>query len=1078
MNNNIIKSEQLLTKILKQTTAMWNIKQYSSTLLILIFTLITSQQLCAQTPAGNQVSGTISSAQGEPLASVSVKEKGTSNGTATDAQGHFSIQVRTSNATLVISSVGFTSREVALQGRSTVSISLEPDPKALQAVVVVGYGVQSRRNLTGSIASVSGKDIDEVPLPSVDAMIQGRASGVQVTTASGAPGAGVQVKIRGNTSINAGNDPLYVIDGVPIRNQSFGEGITGPEGAPNPMADINPNDIASIEILKDASAAAIYGARAANGVVLITTKRGTRGATKFLFSNYTGIQQTPRQIPLLNGDQVKTFLLEAVTNAGGNLNNEQALMDDPKRSDYELYNNNTNWQNGVLQRALIQNYNLSMQGGESKTRYAFSLGYFDQEGVIIESRYKRFTSRFNLDYEVSKKLRIGNSISFTRAGGNRQYNKDAYETALQKLPYFPMYMQDSLGNDIPGLYFTGDWRGNPLPMARTLKNDTYTNRFIGNVYGEWDIIQGLTLRTSFGTDFSGYREKTFRPKSAIVNSFREASEQYTEDLSWLNENILTYNKSINDKHNVTALVGYTQQQTKWDRIRAAGRNAPSDLITTLNASAQIDAATSNISRWAINSLLSRFSYIYDDKYSIAASIRRDGSSRFGENNRYAVFPSVSGFWRASAEPFFEGIRALSDLKFRASWGKTGNQNIGDFLSRARYGVVGQYNGVAAISPLNFAVPDLSWETTTQFDAGLDVSFFNNRLTFVADYYIKNTTDLLVEVQLPTSSGFVTSLQNIGSTQNKGIELGVWAKIINKGPLTWDANFNISHNNNIVTKLPGGKDIIQFAWIYSGIAREGGQLGTFYAWKHLGVFSRDEDAYLTEVGKGANGVPLYDFVNNVPGSQPAKDANGNPKVLRNLSSGGVAFRGGDVIFQDINQDGVINNDDQQIIGRAQPKLFGGITNNFTFKGFDLNIFMQFQTGNDVVNAARRGLENMQDHTNQSIAINRRWRKQGDITDIPRAVYRDDIGNSRFSTRWIEDGSYFRMKTITLGYNFTQPLVKRAFTSARVYVTTQNLFTFTEYKGVDPEFTGGVIVGGIDWSTFPQPRTVTIGVNLGF
>jgi TonB-linked SusC/RagA family outer membrane protein len=1064
----------------QQMFAVHKLKQHIATLLLLLIMAGAMQQTAfGQETSGAKVTGKVSAAQGEALAGVSIKEKGVSNGATTDAQGNYAIRVSNPNATLIFSYVGHTSKEVALQGRTSVNVSLEGDAKSMQAVVVVGYGTQSRRDLTGSISSVSGKDIDEVPVPSVDAMIQGRASGVQVTTASGAPGAGVQVKIRGNTSINAGNDPLYVIDGVPIRNQAFGEGITGPEGAPNPMADINPNDIASIEILKDASAAAIYGARAANGVVLITTKRGTRGATRINVNNYFGIQETPRQIPLLNGDEVKTFLLEAVTNAGGNLDNEQNLMDDPTRSDFELYNNNTNWQDGVLRSAKIQNYNISLQGGESKTRYAFSLGYFDQEGVIIESRYKRFTSRFNLDYDISKKFRIGNSLSFTRAGGMRQYNKDAYETALQKLPYFPMYMQDSTGKDVPGLYFTGDWRGNPLPMARTLTNDTYTNRFIGNVYAEWSILPNLVFRTNFGADFSGYREKTFRPKTAIVNSFREASEQYTEDLSWLNENTLTYNQTFNSKHKLTALIGYTQQETKWDRLRAAGRNAPSDLIPTLNASAQIDYATSNISRWAINSILSRFTYIYDDKYSVAASIRRDGSSRFGQNNQYAIFPSVSGFWRVSGEPFMERLPAVSDLKFRASYGQTGNQNIGDFLSRARYGVVGQYNGISAVAPLNFAVPNLSWETTTQADAGADLSLFNNRLTFVADYYVKNTSDLLVEIQLPTSSGFTTSLQNIGSTQNKGVELGIFGKLITKGAFLWDANLNLSHNNNIVTRLPSGKDIIQFSWIYSGIAREGEQLGTFYGWKHLGIFSRDEDAYLTEVGKGTDGNTLYDFVGNVPGSQPAKDANGNPMVLRNLNSGGVAFKGGDVMFADLNQDGVINNDDQTIIGRAQPKLFGGINNNFSYKGFDLNVFMQFQYGNDVVNAARRGLENMQDHTNQSKAITRRWRKQGDVTDIPRAVYRDDIGNSRFSTRWIEDGSYFRMKTITLGYNVPQQIMKRiSFTSARVYVTSQNLFTFTKYKGVDPEFTGGVIVGGIDWSTFPQPRTVTFGLNVGF
>ncbi|MDB5262720.1 MAG: SusC/RagA family TonB-linked outer membrane protein, partial [Adhaeribacter sp.] len=788
--------------------------------------------------------------------------------------------------------------------------------------------------------------------------------------------------------------------------------------------------------------------------------------------------EAPRQIPLLNGDQAKTLLLEMEANIG-NPAAAPELRDDPTRPDFELYNNNTNWQDGVLQRALIQNYNLSMQGGEAKTRYAFSLGYFDQEGVIIESEYKRFTSRFNLDYEVSDKIRFGNSISFTRAAGNRQYNKDAYETALQKLPYFPLYQQDTLGNNIDGLYFTGDWRGNPLPMARTLKNDTYNNRLIGNIFAEWDIIPHLTFRTSFGADYTGYREKTFRPREAIVNSFREASEQFTEDLSWLNENILTYSRTFNTKHNLTALVGYTQQESKWDRLQARGRNAPSDLISTLNASAQIDAATSNISRWGISSILSRFSYIYNDKYSIAASIRRDGSSRFGANNRYAVFPSVSAYWRVSAEPFMASLPAVSDLKFRASYGQTGNQNIGDFLSRARYGIVGQYNGVASIAPLNFEVPNLSWETTTQADLGVDLTLFTDRLTLIADYYVKNTSDLLVEIQLPTTSGFNTSLQNLGSTQNKGIELGLAGKILTGG-FKWDANFNISHNNNIVTSLPGGKDIIQYSWIYAGIAREGEQLGTFYGWNSLGVFSRDEDAYLTNIGKDdQTGRALYDFVGNVPGSEASKDANGNPIVMRNLSSGGVAFKGGDMRFEDVNKDGVFNNDDQKIIGRAQPNYFGGITNNFSYKGFDLNVFLQFQAGNDIVNSARRSLENMTDATNQSIAVTRRWRKQGDETDMPSAVYRDDIGNARFSTRWIEDGSYMRLKTITLGYNLPSALVQRTFiNSARIFATTQNLLTFTKYRGVDPEFTGGVIVGGIDWSTFPQPRTLTLGVNIGF
>jgi TonB-linked SusC/RagA family outer membrane protein len=1035
---------------------------------------------------GVTVKGKITSSTGETLPGVSIVVKGTTTGTVTDVEGDYSLNVPDPNSTLVISYVGFLTEEEPINGRTTINVQLAQDVKTLSEVVVIGYGAQSRRDITGSIASVKGEDIKAVPLPSVDALLQGRAAGVQVTTSSGAPGAGVQVKVRGNTSINAGNEPLYVIDGVPVRSQSFG-GELAQGGNSNPMADINPNDIESIEVLKDASTAAIYGARAANGVVLITTKRGAQGATQVDFSHYTGVQRSPRRLPLLNGAEAKTYMIESRINFGENTFEDwPQLFDDPTREDYHYYNNDVDWQDIVLRNAVIQNYNLGLRGGENKIKYAVSAGYFDQEGVVINSDYKRFTARINLDYALSKKVRFGNSLSFTRSHAKRldiggEYNRAPYNMALQALPFFPIWQQDSLGVDQEGQYYTGlVWgRGNPLAMANQLKNDMFTNRMIGTIFGEYDIIPGLTFRTSFGIDYGGVRENRFTPREAISNGQREAVAQNTEDLTWLNENTLTFNRTFNERHSFSALLGHSQQESKWDRLRAAGRNAPSDDIETLNMSAQLDEVYSYVSRWGISSVFGRATYIYNDKYSVSANLRRDGSSRFGAKNKIAVFPSVSGYWRVSAEPFMQGLTFVNDLKFRASYGQTGNQNIGDFQARARYGNAGNYMGIGGIAPENFEVSDLSWETTTQFDLGLDLSLLNNRLTFITDYYIKTTSDLLIALQLPSTSGFATSLQNVGKTQNEGVELGILGRVLT-GKLKWDVNFNIAHNNNIVKELPEGKDILQTEWIYTGLAREGQQLGTFFGWEALGVFSRDEDAYLTQIGTDANGKPLYDLAGNVPGGEVALDADGKPMSLRNVSQNGEKFNGGDMIFRDTNRDGVIGDDDRFIIGRAQPKFFGGFNNSLSYGGFDLSFFFQYQYGNDVMNNMRRNLEGMESENNQSAAIQRRWRKQGDVTDMPKAVFRDPKGNARgSSTRWMEDGSYLRLKTITLGYNLPESLLKRTFIkSARFYTTGQNLLTFTKYRGVDPEFTGGIIVGGIDWATYPQPRMITLGLNAGF
>ncbi|MGK7396485.1 MAG: SusC/RagA family TonB-linked outer membrane protein [Candidatus Cyclobacteriaceae bacterium M3_2C_046] len=1021
--------------------------------------------------------------QSVPGANVVVK--GTTIGTVTDIDGNFTLTIPEDAQTLVVSYVGYTSEEVSIGNKTNFSINLMPDITQLQELVVVGYGQQERREITAAITSVKSSEIEDVPLPSFDQMIQGRAAGVHVVS-SNVPGGGTQIRIRGNSSINAGNEPLYVVDGVPILSDNTDNQLDGGQRGGNPLSYLNPNDIASIEILKDAAASSIYGARAANGVVLITTKRGTSGSTTINARVYTGFQSFTRQLPMITGPQAKTLIVESISNNPAE--NPPSFLFDPSHQDYQFYNNDTDWVDAVVNEngGRITDYNVSLRGGSDNLRFAGSIGYFDQKGVIIDNTFQRISTGTNLDYDISPKVRVGTSLRLAREINDR--DNGVYGAAVRTLPYNALWKQDSVGNDVVGVWPDQTHQStHPLKQAARL-NNLYTNRIINNTYLEWDIVPGLNLRTSFGVDSRDESEERFNPGFNDNNPARTAQAQKIEHLTWINENILSYNKTFNEVHSLSALAGMSMQETKVDRLRAEGRGASADIITTLNASAvpnpfNVSGANfpgiySYISNWGIMSFFGRVNYNYNDKYLASFNIRRDGSSRFGPKNKWAVFPSGSVGWRVSSEPFFEGMTSVvDDFKIRGSFGQTGNQSIGDEAAYATYGTGYGYLGVPGVAPESVAVPTLSWESTTQTNIGIDLTIINNRVTFVADWYRKVTDDLLMALQLPESSGFSNSLQNFGQILNTGYEFQLIANILDRD-FKWNVNANIAFNENSVKSLPGGKDLIQSTGglkPFFGVAKEGELLGNFYGWTADGVYAYDEDAYLVQVGE-RDGDPIYDFANSP--EEATLDGNGNPMVLRN--AGGYAFQGGDMIFRDWDQNGVINNDDRTVIGRSQPKFFGGFNNTFAWKGIELNMFWQYQYGNDIMSYFRTQAEGMWNWANATTIVLNRWRKQGDVTEVPKAVFRDDdANNARVSSRFLEDGSYMRLKNVTLSYQLPNTLLDNTFIkTARVYMSGNNLLTFTRYLGNDPEQFSGGIIGGIDWSIYPVSRTITFGVDVNF
>ncbi|MBT1707593.1 TonB-dependent receptor [Fulvivirgaceae bacterium PWU5] len=985
------------------------------TLLFLIFAFL-SQIAWAQE---RTIRGKITNAEdGSPLPGVSVVVQGTNRGTVTDVEGQYRLPVADGDAVLVFSFIGMLSQEQTIGNRETIDVQLSPDSKQLSEVVVVGYGTEQQKLITGSIGVVKSDAIKDLPVSTVDGMLQGQAAGVQVLQNSGTPGGGMSVRVRGTTSISGSGQPLYVIDGIPLTTGDYAQ--VGYEGQGiNALSDLNPNDIESMSVLKDAATAAIYGARASNGVVLITTKRGKSGKSVIGFNAYYGVQQAWRTLDMLDTEQ----WMEYRNDLAGSAVFTEADIAKARAGD----TTNTDWQDVIFRSAPIASYELSATGGNDKTRFFISGSYFDQKGILIGTRFQRMNTRVNVDHSVNDKFRIGTSIGLTYSTSNRvegdQSLNGPLPNGISTPAIFPVYDPD-------GSYNQSGPYANPVSIANDATNENFTYRVIANMFGEYELLPGLTLTSKWGIDFYNLREHAFEFKTQQGQKYNGLGfETYTNVRNLVSNNTLKYEKTFG-RHVVDVMAGYSFEKRERTSSFIRGQDYADENMQYINSAATITQASAGAVTSGVRSYFAKVNYNYADKYLMSLTGRVDASTSFGPNNRNGFFPAASAAWRISQEDFFhDNVPVISELKLRGSYGLLGNDNISPFQYAELYRAT-SYLSKPAIYPPNVPNPDLKWETTAQLDLGVDIGLFSDRLRLTVDYYNKQTKDLLLGRPLPGSSGFSTVVENIGKMENKGVEISLSGEQ-SFGPVRWRPQLNLSINRNKVLKLYNGQPIDDLGRGGNRVM-EGQPLGIFYSFKSLGV---------------------------------------DPST-------------GDIVYADTNIDGEITSEDRTIVGNPNPKLTGGFTNNFTYGHFDLSVFLQFSYGNDVFHGSRLFLESLQGGDNQLEDVTRRWRKPGDITDIPRATSDPvkAVENKRTSSRFIEDGSYLRIKNVTLGYTLPSDLTNKVrLSSLRVYAGVQNLFTFTRYTGLDPEvnYSGNdTQVVGTDFFTFPQARTVTFGVNLKF
>ncbi len=983
------------------------------------------------------ISGTVVTQEdGSALPGVNIIVKGTGSGTVTDIDGNFSLNVATGDI-LVFSFIGYQSQEVRVGSRSTLNVVLVQDDTQLDEVVVTGYSTQQKRDVTGSISSLGPEQFETIPVTGVDQALQGQAPGVMVTQSSGTPGGGIMVRVRGNASISGSNSPLFIVDGVPVSAGGLSGRGFGGQGD-NALSMFNPSDIASIEILKDASAKAIYGARAANGVVLITTKRGGQNTdTKFNVSVQRGVTDITRRLDLLNSEELLQLQRESVSNSGGDP--DQAGI--PGLTDAV----NTNWLDAVLRQGVLQEYQISAQGGGEKTQFYISGGYRDEEGVQWNSRFQRMSATVNIDHKATEKLKIGLNTILARTLNNRVKNDNfldgVYSGAIKSLPYYQPY--DENGD----LYAPGDigYAGfpnfNPLAQATEPRFETHGSRITGGVYVEYQILPQLRFRSQASIDYITTIEDQFEPTTTAIGGFLENVGQQgygiysnSESARIVNSNVLTYNTTLfGGAHDLSVLLGNEITDNTGRGGSVVGILFPSDNFTYLSSAGLFIDGSSSLSESGLVSFFSSANYGYQDKYLLGLTLRTDGSSRFGEDRRFGFFPAASLGWRISDEPFMQDFEVIDDLKLRGSFGITGNQSIPSFLFLGTWGAATAYNFIPAVGPATLANPLLQWEQTTEMNFGFDLSLYAGRFQIGFDVYNNTTNKLLLSEVLPLTTGFGSVQGNLGELLNRGFELSFTSVNMNT-PVRWQTNFNISQNANEVVRL--ASDEPQFAGYNTftnntHIITPGQPLGTYWGLRYLGV-------------------------------DPAT---------------------GNAIYEDFDNDGRITGDDGQVIGSAQPDFFGGLTNTFSYKTFDLNIFFQYSLGNEMINFANQSLLNSGESLddNQVRKALDRWQNEGDITDIPKYELGNTF-NNRFSSRFVEDASYIRLKNVSLSYRLPQNITERLMLdNFKIFVSGTNLLTFTNYSGADPEVNsldGSTVSQGLDFFTFPQVRTFSIGVNASF
>jgi TonB-dependent starch-binding outer membrane protein SusC len=1012
------------------------------------------------------VTGRIVSADGEGIPGVTVVVKGTSTGTVTDSSGNYSISAP-SDAILVYSYLGYVSQEVPVGSQSTMNITLASDSKA-DEVVVIGYGTQKRKEVTGSVGSVSGEDIRKMPVSSFDQAMQGRIAGVNVTQSSGAPGAAVSVQIRGGSAISATrtSEPLYIIDGFIVQNDNNATDASAngrnAGGNTNALSTINASDIESIEVLKDAAAAAVYGARAGNGVVIITTKRGMPGKTKINYETYTGVQKVWKTLDLLDAQQNATLNNEAHLNSIDTNYNKKLVA---AYADPASLGKGTDWQKEMFRTAPIRNHYLSLQGGSKTAHFFVSGGYFKQEGTMIGTGFNRATVKINSDIKAGKKFKFGESLILSRTWNQREpwtQDRSQIEQMIKMTPNNPVYNSANEGGFAGPSPLEND-AINPVAQAKLLQNISNRSRVMGSVYGEFEILKNLKYKLNVGADYilgTGYQfTPTFFMATTNNNNNSNASlfQFSNTSFSRLLENTLSYNKKLG-KNDIAFVGGYTEQAVTSQGLDITTNGLPSNNVKNPGSGAggssvQIGGINNE---YAIRSLFGRVNYAFNEKYLLSASMRRDGSSNFGPHNRYGVFSSVSAGWIISNENFMANVKQVSNLKLRGSWGQLGNDNIGAYqysntlATGANYLVGGTLaNGLTSLSLGN---PNIKWETTKTTNIGIDLGLFTNKIIFTADYFVKNTTGLLVQVPLPMSFGVPNApYQNAGDVRNKGIELALRYQK-NTGDLQYSFGANFTSIRNRVTSLGGSAPIEGYnnaSAATGNITRtEVGQpIGYFYGYKTAGIFQSDAE------------VAAY-------GLQP------NAKA-------------GDIKFVDTNGDGKLDANDRVKIGSALPKFTYGFNAAASYKGFDINMFFQGVYGNDIYNLTRYWTENMggTGNFNNGAQTLNHWSPTNTNTDIPRAVSGDPNGNLRVSDRFVEKGSYLRLKNIQIGYTIPNKafLTNLGVSKIRVYVSSLNLFTITKYSGFDPEVAPSNqnnLSRGIDFGNYPQARSFLVGLQVGF
>ncbi|WP_232834903.1 SusC/RagA family TonB-linked outer membrane protein [Pleomorphovibrio marinus] len=997
------------------------------------------------------VRGKVTDQNGEPMPGVSVLVQGSTTGTVTDLDGNYTITVPDAT-TLVFSFIGFESQTVPITDQAEVNITMSEDATALDEVVVVGYGTVRKSDLTGSVGSVKGDKLIDRSQPNAVKALQGRIAGVEVLNNQNSPGASARIRIRGINSINSGVNPLFVIDGI--------------IGADLNM--INPADIESVEVLKDASSAAIYGARGANGVIMVTTKRGQKNQNLIQYDNFVSVSHRATSVPVLNSSEFMEIYNRAFDNAQkyDPSGYAQGRFQRANPMDFpDLFDANgnprydTNWEDEIYNAAWAQNHNLSFRGGSQTTSYNVSLGYTNEDGIMMNSGFERFTGKIALDSEIKPWLTVGGSILGTRS--SRRIVDDANgalnvaRMTAEALPLIPIRYPDGRWGS------NADWPGteggeNPVKIANNRYTDVNLNQLYGDLYMNFKITNELEFKATFSTIFDSQKNNFYSSRDLRLLSADQggiATVSTNQRLYWQTENFLTWTKAIGDRHRINAMAGFSFLEDSFENLSVRSEGFIDDFFQWRNIRAgniiPISGINGNVGAYALNSYFTRWNYSLDDKYLFTVTGRYDGSSRFGTNTKYAFFPSVGVAWRASEEGFMQGVDAVSNLKLRASAGSTGNQEIGNFNSLqflGTFNVLKAAGNEIGISQTSFGNPDLQWESTDQLDFGIEFGLFNSRLMVETDLYYKRTKNLLLNAPLPWSTGFGSVTQNIGSVENKGIEVTLSSVNVEKGNFMWTTDLNWSTNRNTILELGANDaDIFPGPWFLgqTNILRVGEPIGSIWGRVRLGTWNQDQADEAAQFGL----LP------------------------------------GDIRWQDLDNNGVINAQDSKIIGRMYPKWVGNITNTFQYKNFDLSFEFRVVYGQDVINATKHSVEDRQTLANSYATVLDAWRPDNQDAMVAEVRAWGTPYLTNMDTHWVEDGSFVRLQNLMFGYTFPPELLSRfKINTARVFLSGQNLLLFTPYTGYDPEvntFEGaGQLPQGLDFFPFARPRTFSAGLNISF